>query len=117
MKWYECIGIGLVMGALFSVTLFASLQVQKAYYTALDQISLQPAFDLSPHSLQWNAPVVEVYNHTRLITPDPNMVYIPYEVTGVVMIAAFAILFSVPIWYPYAEQLLYKMAERDDKDE
>jgi hypothetical protein len=92
MRWYEAAGIGIVMGALCCLTLWASV----------DALSL-----------------VSFMNYG-------DRFYMPLRVTAVVMCCAFLCLFSVPIWYPYAEDAVQRLGEQiaedlkeqdDDEDE
>jgi hypothetical protein len=130
MKWYEAAGIGAVMGCLCGVVLWASVLTREAYYIALREIYVPTpdygAVNTTPMTLEWNAPMIEPSRVHLLLTPDPNMVYMPYVVTGLVMLIAFTVLFSVPLWYPYAQITFDQLAdnvisgwrdERDDDDE
>lgn len=108
MKWYEAAGIGTIMACLYGVVLWASMLARGAYYIALSEIYVPTpdygAVNTTPMTLEYNTPVAEAY-HTHLsISPDPNMVYMPFEVTGIVMIIAFVILFSIPLWSPLVQK-------------
>ncbi len=37
--------------------------------------------------------------------------YIPFQVTAIIMVVAFLCLFSVPVWYPFAERWMQETGE------
>ena len=121
MKWYESAGIGVLMGCLYGVTLWASISMRDAYYAIFDatreymvENATLPTFGGS------SAPHV---GGLVLPTFNPNIVYMPFIITGLVMIISFTVLFSVPLWYPRAEEMFYQFAEdvisgwRGDRDD
>lgn len=111
MKWYECAGIGVLMACLYALTLWSSLQIKVIYAGAVGVDLLNNASS----EVKYTAPLV--YSKTQITAPLPDLTYVPYEITGITMIVAFAILFSYPVWYPYAEQALNALAESIVMDE
>lgn len=97
MKWYECAGIGVVMACLYGMTLWASTEMYKAY---IEVFTYEQARLLAGQNM-----TIEYLKGTYILPKiDPNMAYMPFVVTASVMVFAFAVLFSVPLWYPYAER-------------
>ena len=98
MKWYECALIGIVMAGLFAITLSASLQMRDAYLAIYDQYRLYSEENVTIFKMgaapQMHGTVLPVF--------DKNIMIYPYILTGLVMAFAFALLFTIPLWYPWA---------------
>jgi hypothetical protein len=70
MKWYDAAGIGWVMGCLYGLVLWASVDA----FSLLSFLKYGDRF------------------------------YMPFRITAVIIVDAFLCLFSVPVWYPFAER-------------
>jgi hypothetical protein len=119
MKGYEAAGIGTLMGCLYGVVLWASTEMYKAYLDAF-------AYEQTRLLLGQNMTIAYLRGNYVLPATDPNMYYMPFLITGIVVVFAFLLLFSVSIWYPYAERWFDGFSkdiiagwrdERDDDDE
>ena len=100
MKWYECAGIGVVMACLYGITLWASVQVRDSYLMIYQRYGAY---------LQENVTILEMGTFPKLSglvmpTFDERVLLLPYIIPPIITAFSFTLLFSVPLWYPYAEK-------------
>jgi hypothetical protein len=110
MKWYEAAGIGTIMACLYGVTLWASLQVKVVQEGYWQGAWGGGTLNWTDGNFQYVTP--EVYKNTPIPNHIPDISYVPFEITGAVMLAAFIILFSTPLWCPVVEQWIQETGER-----